>query len=145
LRGDPIQQKFPKELGILFQIDPFVYFPTDFHLYAYVQNNPVNRVDPKGLESGEFGGLGGSNGTNTSGNGNFGGGFRDQDDKCSSITSFMNKQYCKRECCKAHDRCYKQHRCNASSWIGSLTGANGQCNSCNSTAASCIIKCDCSI
>jgi RHS repeat-associated protein len=94
LRADPIQQKFPEQLGILFQIDSFVYFPTDFHLYVYVQNNPVNSVDPKGLESGEFGGFGGSSGTGTVGNGNFGGKFRDQDDKCNSIASFMNKQYC---------------------------------------------------
>jgi RHS repeat-associated protein len=142
LRADPIQQKFPEQLGILFEINSFIYFPTDFHLYAYVQNNPVNRMDSKGLESGEFGGLGGSGGINTGGNGNYRPGFRRQDNICSSVASVFNSNRCKRGCCQAHDRCYTQFRCNSSSWFGNLTGANGPCNTCNSTAARCFSRCD---
>ena len=46
--------------GRYFRSDPIGFLGGDLNLYAYVENNPVNRIDPLGLEvlaHGEYGGV----------------------------------------------------------------------------------------
>jgi hypothetical protein len=118
------------------------------NLYAYVAGNPVNQIDPLGLESGylydEPGWLGSewpkipppSSNWIWPYNGNLWPGYEDQDGVCSPPAQNLNNT-CAQKCCEEHDKCYQKYGCNASSW-SPLGFAFGPCKVCNMKAASCV-------
>jgi RHS repeat-associated protein len=107
------------------------------NFYAYVLNNPLKFMDSTGT-------------INNSGygthmkppfpNGNYTPEYGDQDYKCSVslIGPVMDSDPCILGCCKVHDKCYEDNKCNASSWRGNYYGWDLPCQRCNSAAVSCI-------
>ncbi len=114
------------------QADPIGIQRGKNHLFVYVGNNPVNRIDPKGLSA--------SIPNNSGWNGNYWPGFDDQDNVCSAPADGLNSNPCYKQCCKTHDDCYKKYGCNWSSWLGNVTGIGGACQMCNIQAEQCILK-----
>jgi RHS repeat-associated protein len=87
------------------------------HLYAYADDNPVNRTDPLGLIAAPqvlgcdvVGGHGG----------------------------FFDSP-CAKKCCNAHDRCYSEATdfCDASTWIAKYP-PRPQCDACNAAVLGCL-------
>ena len=69
-------------------------------------------------------------------NGNLWPGFKTQDGICSPpMPSSMNSNPAMLSCCQAHDNCYTEHRCNASSWLPAFPGP---CKMCNVNVAACL-------
>jgi RHS repeat-associated protein len=71
-------------------------------------------------------------------NGNFWPGFTKQDGLCTTgpFANSMNSNPAILSCCEAHDACYKQFQCNASSFVGGLPGP---CDLiCNANVEACI-------
>ena len=93
------------------------------HLYEYGLNNPVNRVDPKGLRSAP------------------------QEAGCdylrdlpSSLGGNVFKSPCVAQCCNVHDSCYTNAKgwCDMYSWIS--VKPFDECDTCNLTAVRCIVR-----
>jgi hypothetical protein len=86
-------------------------------------------------------GIAPSNSSNTGDqwpfNGNLIPGTHPQDGVCTTgpLSGPMNSDPLVLACCQAHDNCYAQHQCNASSWIPVMTGS---CTVCNLKAVACI-------
>jgi RHS repeat-associated protein len=99
------------------------------NLYAYVGNNPVNRIDPSGLAA-----------IIPGWNGNYKPGFTKQTPGCDQPFSFLNPNACAKKCCDEHDDCYTKYGCNASSWFGNVVGNPGACQLCNAKAIKCILS-----
>ena len=78
------------------------------------------------------------------GNGSLTPSFSVQDGVCSTgpFAPMMNGDPAILKCCQAHNDCYTQNRCNASSWIPLPDWLNGgACRSvCNATVVGCIIN-----
>ncbi len=70
-------------------------------------------------------------------NGNLIPGTYPQDGVCTTgpLSGPMNSNPLVLACCQAHDKCYAQHQCNASSW---LPVNPGSCTVCNIKAVACI-------
>lgn len=103
------------------------------NIYRYVNSNPLTYVDRDGLRdpsmlkkrtSAKFP------------NGNLRSGYEDQDWVCSSPAGLLNESGCTKQCCIEHDRCYEQHKCNASSWGGTFSS---DCQRCNLEAVRCVV------
>lgn len=68
-------------------------------------------------------------------------GFTPQDGVCSTgpFAAKMNSNPAILACCQAHDACYTQFHCNASSWLPGPV--DGPCKTmCNATVVKCISK-----
>ncbi|HUK57108.1 MAG TPA: RHS repeat-associated core domain-containing protein, partial [Nitrospiria bacterium] len=106
--------------------------PEMLHPYAYVGDNPIDRIDPTGLLM-----------VATHSSGNFAPGFGRQDQECSWPAGKFNRNPCTKQCCVTHDHCYELHQCNFSSWITNATtylmGPFGPCTICNSNVFACLI------
>jgi RHS repeat-associated protein len=106
------------------------------HPYGYANQNPLNWIDPFGLEVNYWSGNTRSDvslGDSISGpNGNLFSGFTPQDWKCSSIACLLNPFPPMMERCINHDQCYEDNLCNSSSWISTVLGGTKSCNQCNS-------------
>ncbi|VAW78008.1 Rhs family protein [hydrothermal vent metagenome] len=101
------------------------------HIYGYVSQNPVNYIDPLGLHHKRSHKFRPPSPPLLLPNGNLWDGYRRQDGTCSlgPLTGLGNS--CFPERCLRHDQCYDDNRCNASSWIPTLFGADRSCNQCN--------------
>ncbi len=110
-------------IGRYIEADPLGIRRGENHLYVYVENKPVILTDPTGLAW----------------NGNFWPGFKPQDGICSSPASGLNSNPCFKKCCQAHDKCFTENQCNASSWIG-MGIVNKACQKCDEAAAECVLK-----
>lgn len=84
------------------------------NLYVYVGENPVNAVDPRGLDN----------------------------PGCDRFPDRWESP-CVLECCASHDECYDRNACGADSWYNcNAVGPNGECrNECNENVADCIAQC----
>lgn len=105
--------------------DPIRFAGGDANLYGYVLNDPINGIDPNGLWNGNILPLD----------------FRDQDNECSPPVRALNGNSCMKECCQAHDDCYRENQC-YSSWIGNILVIPNlfPCEQCNLKAAACILS-----
>jgi hypothetical protein len=63
-----------------------------------------------------------------------------QDGVCTTgpLANSMNSNPLILSCCKAHDACYTQNKCNASSFLP--VGPPGACSICNAKVAACIVN-----
>jgi len=127
------------------------------NLYAYVENNPVGRIDPLGLASTEpyppptptpgpsspsLGLPGPVPGPPPASPGSScpcgpPPGSLPQDRICSFPANFLNGNPHMKECCRKHDECYTAHGCRANSWL--RPGCWPECDKCNKAVAACII------
>jgi RHS repeat-associated protein len=80
--------------------------------YIYVQNDPVRWVDPNGLDT-----VG-----------------------CDGIPDCLETP-CILECCAAHDKCYDDYDCSASSWWNDNDCNSKECDRCNEDVRDCIVEC----
>ena len=66
-------------------------------------------------------------------------GTHPQDGVCTTgpFSNAMNSDPLVLACCQAHDKCYAQHQCNATSWVPILTAS---CTLCNIKAVACITQ-----
>jgi RHS repeat-associated protein len=127
------------------------------HLYNYVENNPIKRIDKFGLmgDDGDWIGIIGpfidpylpdlSDVPDLSDiysswpfNGNLWPGFSDQNMACNQPADGLNQNQCTKKCCVDHDKCYERFKCNFSSWIPG--GMSGPCKACNFLAVICVMK-----
>ena len=135
---------YDPETGRYITSDPLgIIEGQDLNLYAYVGNDPVNWIDPLGLLRSGRNARNYPNGTPRSTgrtNGNLFDGFTDQDDICSAPADSLNSNSCTKQCCVAHDQCYKRFGCNASSWFGNLLHTRQACQLCNSLATKCVVE-----
>lgn len=110
--------------------------------------NPINRIDPKGLDFFDdlYDAIVEGQGPLTEEinipsvgdmvsepNGNIWPGFQPQDGVCSlpwPAGPLADK--CVLDRCQSHDECYEDSECNASSWISNALGGTKSCNECNS-------------
>ncbi len=117
------------EVGVFLSKDPLGIESSELNFYSYVGNDPVNNIDPTGMEPNlwmwPF-------------NGNLIPGYEDQDDVCSPPAQSLNDNECMKKSCQEHDRCYKQYGCNASSWL--RVAFIGPCQVCNMKATICILS-----
>ena len=129
---------YDPSLGRYTQPDPlgFVDGPS---VYAYAKGSPQGYVDALGLASP-------GPGPSASGNGNTSGVFERQDGVCSVPTFVgrsMNRNPAIAACCKKHDECFTQNKCNSSSW-GAPTYSNwshkqcSPCRKCNDDVVQCV-------
>ena len=86
------------------------------HLYAYTEDNPVNRTDPSGL---------------------YGGPQKLGCDVVGGYGGFFDSP-CAKKCCNAHDRCYLEAEdfCDAASWV--KRSPPNQCTTCNDAVLGCL-------
>jgi RHS repeat-associated protein len=113
--------------------DPIEIAGGDYNLYAYVKNDPANKLDPLGLFFLQL----------RYWNGNFKDGFDEQDAICTVPTfmQFLDRNPCTQKCCEVHDDCYTTYRCNASSWIGFLQARlPASCQACNLQVVACMAR-----
>jgi len=101
----------------------FAVDPKQLHLYTYVYNNPVSKIDPEGLYA---------------------------DPQTPGCDQFPDFNRCATQCCNEHDDCYKRaalSRCTSRTWLeqyfpygkyGSRTRV--ECEECNSTVVRCIAR-----
>jgi hypothetical protein len=111
--------------------DP-IRFAGGINLYAYVQDNPVNKYDPNGTNPFQHWPL----------NGNLWPAYHAQDEVCTTgpFAHTMNSRPCIKKCCKEHDDCYTTYNCNFTSFLGGLPYS--PCHICNSNAEACILTAD---
>ena len=98
--------------------------------FGNVGGNPLIFSDPNGLRPIEPP-------PNMPTNGNRGGRFTPQDQRCSfdgRLGRVMNGNNCVKGCCLAHDACYDKNKCNESSWERNT----GECGKCNRRVVKCI-------
>ena len=117
--------------GRYVQVDP-IGLRGGINLYAYVDGNPISKIDPLGLTGATDTWSAGASG---SWNGNTSPGYTEQDWVCSAPAGIFNSFACTKQCCVEHDECYKKNLCNQSSWGGPLSSA---CQQCNIAAVRCI-------
>ncbi len=102
--------------------------PQQLHLYAYANNDPVDKADPTGLRADP------------------------QTPGCDVVGGLPGfGSPCAVKCCNAHDRCFEQARfsfCDQTTWLemifpyGKYGGKSRlECYDCNRTVARCIVKC----
>ncbi len=102
------------------------------NLYEYVGNQPINKIDPSGLDDG-WGWRGG-----WPGNGSLLPGYSSQDNVCSAPAGVLNLNPCTKQCCKKHDDCYKKYGCNFTSFGGPMFST---CQiMCNMEVEECVLK-----
>jgi RHS repeat-associated protein len=138
---------YDPSLGRYTQPDPlgFVDGPS---VYAYAKSKPLQFIDPEGL-------MGSGHGTSQSfnPNGNTTPEIYPQDEVCTvsgNFGAFLNKDTKIIACCKKHDDCYAENKCNATSWKANLLHPPTKtfdhcpkpppCAKCNSDVADCIEK-----
>jgi hypothetical protein len=129
--------------------------------FIYVQNNPVNWVDPLGFQLFPNGFPPQPTPAPQSAwtpipyppdpsdkdwpwniwllNGNAWPGFKGQDQICSVPNRFdsLNKNPCTLDCCRDHDNCYKRFHCIQSSWLP-IPSFPGPCKMFNAALVICI-------
>ena len=99
------------------------------NLYGYVVNQPLRWIDPDGTAL--FKPM--------VPNGNISPNFTPQNFRpICDVPGFFGweEKSCVTECCKAHDTCFDQNRCNWTSWL--TIAYESACKRCNVTAASCV-------
>ena len=137
---------FDPKAGRFITKDPIGFRGGDVNFYAYVQNNPVNKIDPSGLYETLFGRhyFEGADGWPWYGGWPFTGsllpGYSSQDNICSYPVEILNKNSCTKKCCKSHDDCYTRFGCNVSSILCNVLNLSGACQMCNQQAAYCIMR-----
>jgi len=103
------------------------------NLYAYVVNQPLRWVDPLGTFIVKP--------HPTSPNGNVIPGFQPQRERpVCDVPGFMGWEgkMCVLQCCKSHDECFANARCNWTSWLS--IAYESECGRCNRRAAVCIAQ-----
>lgn len=91
---------YDPKVGRFLQQDPLPPRPLEMNVYVYVANNPVNFIDPMGLDK----------------------------EGCDRIPDFLETP-CRKDACRRHDRCYAENQCDESSWKpGSGSAACKRCN-----------------
>jgi hypothetical protein len=111
------------------------------HSYNYVDNNPVNLLDPTGeidpVTAGAiiwsllyFNHVGD---VISDPNGNVWGEPDRQDNICT-LGPILGPigDACFPERCQRHDNCFAKNQCTASSWVSNVLGGTKPCNQCNS-------------
>jgi RHS repeat-associated protein len=105
------------------------------NLYTYVVNQPLRWVDPLGTFL--FKPYPGPDPPN----GNVLPGFRPQNpNPVCDVPAFFGWEgrSCVVQCCKTHDECFTNNRCNWTSWLS--IAYESACGTCNRTAAACVAK-----
>jgi RHS repeat-associated protein len=84
------------------------------HAHLFALNNPIRRIDPKGLDA----------------------------PGCDVLPDSWDNA-CRLECCARHDRCYDDptHTCSAWSWLWTLVCPTEPCAACNWEAIDCFSQC----
>jgi RHS repeat-associated protein len=132
---------YDPQTGRYVESDP-IGIDAGYSTYAYAAENPISVIDPLGLSG--YGSGKGPLPYTPYPNGNYNPGFTPQDGVCSLWPNWLanaaNSNPCVLSCCKAHDDCYANNRCNASSWwgLGNVGAAYRSCQKCNSTVVHCI-------
>jgi len=89
------------------------------NVYGYVDGNPMNKMDPKGLDSPGC-------------------------DVPDWAKFKMEANLCFLECCAKHDKCYKEHECSCKSWPFNFPAPIfrlSPCVRCNDKALICMARC----
>jgi RHS repeat-associated protein len=143
---------YDPKAGRFISKDP-IGFGGGINVFAYVLNNPINKVDPLGLYETLFGQhyFEGADGWSWYGgwpwNGSLWPGYSSQDNICTWPDrlggNYLNNNKCTKSCCVKHDNCYTKFGCNATSWIPIWIGPikiSGPCQMCNDQLLGCLNK-----
>jgi len=131
---------FDPQVGRFIEADP-IGLDGGINSYRYAVDNPLSYSDRSGLID-PYKYL--PRPTIPPSNGNVIPGYTPQDGICTvpgAVGRAMNSNPCILGCCKAHDDCYTANGCNASSWLGNISGwpfPNRQCQKCNDNVVDCV-------
>ena len=103
------------------------------NLYLYVANQPLRWIDPEGTTAVYV-----KQPSWSQPNGNVGKWYDEQEQKCTGLSILgWNGSQCTLSCCQDHDDCYRNQRCNMTSWA--TIAWDSACTTCNRSVAKCIL------